>query len=222
MPYYTMTGREERFPLPEKRADPTPLGLTGFASIVLMVSLHYAEVVENTDWMVPLAFLAGACLLFASYVHFSLGNTHPATNFGVYGVRVYGVPLYCRAAHSWPVPLKLSADAGGKDNCFGTLSFASCVFSRQAFWMGNFAYMWLERAHYVDFMRLLRIPVAIYTVFAWVVSLHISRASFFTFTMLEIKLLCFIIGELIGSRNVLIAGGWCGGPARCVSPVLAC
>lgn len=81
--------------------------------------------------------------------------------------------------------------------------------------------MWLQRAEFVGFMKLLRIPIAIYTLLAWVVSLHISKLSFFTFTTLEVKLVCFIVGEMTRSRTTCIVGGWCvpdgaGAPASAV------
>jgi succinate-acetate transporter protein len=71
--------------------DPTPLGLAGFSSIVMMVSAHYAGLVSTTAWICPLGLMCGIALLVSS-----VRNTHhiPANNFGVFGAFWIAIGIY--------------------------------------------------------------------------------------------------------------------------------
>ena len=145
-------------------ADPTPLGLAGFSSVVLMVSMYYATIISSIDWVSALGNIAGICLLFGSAYHFAAGNTIPATTFGVYGAFWLSVSIMII---SGIVPL---------DSFNETMTY-------------------------------LRIPIAIFTLYAWIVSLFISKVSFCVFTTLECKLVCFIVAHFSKSQTLYIIGG---------------
>lgn len=67
-------------------ADPTPLAISGFSSIVLMVGLYYAHIIDNLSFLMPLGFFAAAALLIGSFVQFRNNITLTATTFGIYGL----------------------------------------------------------------------------------------------------------------------------------------
>lgn len=52
--------------------------------------------------------------------------------------------------------------------------------------------------------------MAIYSLFAWLASLFVSKASTLLFSCLEIKLCCFIYGQIHASNLVLKVGGCFG------------
>lgn len=150
-------------------ADPTPLGLAGFSSVVLMVSLYYSNILPNLDFIAPLSFIAGLTLLMSSTQHFNKQHTFPATTFGIYG----------------------------------------------SFWLSISIYIFAGLGDFTNVMKFIRIPLAIFTLYAWAVSIFISKASFVIFSTLEVKLVCFVVGELIASRVIMIVGGCFGVVCAC-------
>lgn len=67
------------------QADSTPLALAGFSAIVMMVSAHYAGLVDSLDFISSLGMLAGVTLLMGSAYNFKNGHNLPASNFAVFG-----------------------------------------------------------------------------------------------------------------------------------------
>jgi succinate-acetate transporter protein len=147
-------------------ADPTPLGLTGFSSIVLMISMYYVGILSNLLWLTSIGTIAGITLLLSSYHHLKIGNTIPGTTFGVYGSFWISVVLYNITSPT--------------------------------------------EAEFAEAMTYIRIPIAIFTLYAWIVSLYISKISFLIFTTLEIKILLFIIGYFTHKDIIMKTGGISG------------
>lgn len=84
-----------------ERADPTAMGLTGFSSVVLLVSAHHAGLLEGTAWRGPMAILAGVTLLSASHHNLRLrGAALSANNFGVFGAFWLAVGTWDMLGHT--------------------------------------------------------------------------------------------------------------------------
>jgi len=79
-----------------------------------------------------------------------------------------------------------------------------------AYWMGIAAQTLRSGSEDIQFVTWLRVPLAVYTAFAWVSSLFVSRASTFLFTTLEAELVLLIAGALAPSDVLTRMGGWFG------------
>ena len=86
---------------------------------------------------------------------------------------------------------------------------------------GIYGSLWVSTGIYVlttlhteheihDALAHIRIPMAIFTSYALVASLFVSRASFAIFTTLETMLILFIAGYFSGSFALLKLGGYVG------------
>jgi len=148
-------------------ADPTPLGLAGFSSIVLMVSMHYAKIITSIGWIAPLGLMAGLSLLLGSIYHFISNNTIPATTFGIYGTFWLSVAIL------------VFTNLVSLDKLDGTITY-------------------------------MRICVAIFTFYVWIVSFFISKVSLCIFTTLECKLIFFISGYFSQNDTIYMIGGCFG------------
>lgn len=80
-----------------------------------------------------------------------------------------------------------------------------------AFWLSVATYMMVApNADFDSIMTCIRIPLAVFTLYAWIASFFVSKASLFIFTTLEIKLICFIVGQISEQPIVMKVGGWFG------------
>ena len=155
-------------------ADPSPLGLAGFSSVILLVSLYNVGAMACRDWIAPAGLLAGIALLVGSYFHFQNAHTFPATTFG----------FYCAFWTGIAISILLNS-RGELENELQGHDFDAII-----------AYF--------------RVPVAVFTLYARIGSLFVSKASLVLFATLECKLVCFIVGYLAGSPVVTRVGGCCG------------
>jgi len=151
-----------------QNVDGLPLGLTGFASVVFIVSGNAAgflQFANTADFVAPMGMFAGICLLSGAAVMFSMAHTLPATNFGVYG----------------------------------------------AFWLSTSVNLIFNPSWNIgQAMGLLRIPILVYTFYAGVATLFVSKAAVALYLTLFTQILCLILGSCFHSTPVTQAGGWVG------------
>jgi succinate-acetate transporter protein len=66
-------------------ADPTPLGLAGFAVTTFLLSGYNVGFIPDLAWTGPAAFGGGLIQLLAGLIEFGRGNVFGATAFGTFG-----------------------------------------------------------------------------------------------------------------------------------------